>query len=137
MTPDGIHSFDRPRERPAPTVLHGKWLHGESASIELTSLTLVAAVKANCDGCTSFVHSALEELAGFDVIVVSATDLDDGEWSGARRKVLVSPDAFTSLEIRWPPVYVVIDPATAMVVGEGVIFSPSQVAKEVERFLDR
>ena len=118
-------------------MLRGTWLHGAEVKLELKGLTLVVAVKPNCDGCTSFVRSALEELAGFDVIIVSDTDDDDGEWTGARQAVLVSPEAFTSLDIRWPPFYVVIDPERAVVVGEGVVFSPSQVAEEVERHLTR
>ncbi len=80
-------------------------------------------------------HSTLDELAGFQVVIVSATDDDCGEWSCARQPVLVSPDILALLDIRWPPFYVVIDVERAMVVGEGVVFGPSQVAEEVERYL--
>ena len=135
MTPDGVHSYDRPRVRAAPTELRGTWFHGETVALTLEGLTIVVAVKPNCDGCAAFVHSPLDELARFKVIVVSGTDEDHGEWSGALQPVLVSPEALVALDIRWPPFYVVIDPAQALIVGEGVVFGPTQVAEEAERYL--
>ena len=134
MTPDGVHSYDRPRVRAAPTELRGTWLHGDPVTLTLSGLTIVVAVKPNCDGCTAFVHSALDELAHFTVILVSGTDEDHGEWSEALQPVLVSPESLAALNIRWPPFYVVIDAEQALVVGEGVVFGPTQVAEEAERY---
>jgi hypothetical protein len=39
------------------------------------------------------------------------------------------------LGIRWPPFYVLIDPAVQRVITEGVVFAPSQVAAEIAPYL--
>lgn len=136
VTPDvSARSFDRPREREAPDVLHGTWLNGQDAKVELAGLTLVVAVKTHCDGCRAFVDSELSELSGFKVIVVSATNDLDGEWVGARRPILVSPDGLAALGITWPPFYVVVDAERRRIVTEGVVFAPEQVAAEIARYL--
>lgn len=136
MTPEvNAHSFDRPRERSAPDVLRGRWSRGDEATIPLTRPTLVVAIKSNCDGCRDFINADLEELDDVDVVVVSASDDVEGEWSDAPRKVLVAPEVLASLDIRWPPFYVLIDPTRHLVVCEGVLFGPSQVAEEITRHL--
>jgi hypothetical protein len=42
-----------------------------------------------------------------------------------------------ALDIRWPPFYVLIDPASRRVVTEGVVFDAAQVARETARFRPR
>ncbi len=130
-----VHSFDRPRDRAAPTSLRGHWSNGEDVTIELTELTLVVVIKTRCDGCRDFVRDPGHELDGLTVVVVSATDDDEGEWDEALRPVLVAPEALKDLNVRWPPFYVLVDPATRRVITEGVVFGPSQVAEEVRRFV--
>jgi hypothetical protein len=49
--------------------------------------------------------------------------------------VLVAPALLASLEVTWPPFYVLIEPATRLVVCEGVVFAPAQVATEIASFL--
>jgi hypothetical protein len=131
----GVHSFDRPRDREAPTVLEGHWLNGESVRIELTEPTLIVAIKPQCDGCRDFVESDLAELDGVNVVIVSAHDDADEEWVNARQPVLVAPLVLELLDVRWPPVYVMIDPTTRRVLTEGVLFAPAQVASEIGHHL--
>lgn len=133
----GVTSFDRPRARPAPRVLDGHWLNGESARLELERVTLVVAVKPDCDGCRDFVASPLDALEGVDVVFVCATALEGDEWSQSRHPVIVAPALLAVLEVRWPPFYVLIDPVAQCVLTEGVVFGPRQVAAEIERFRRR
>jgi hypothetical protein len=134
VTPDlNVHSFDRPRDRPAPDVLSGRWSNGDEVEIQLTRRTLLIAIKANCDGCRAFLNASLDEFNRLDVVFVAS--LDDEEWSGYSRPVLISPDTLQHLDVRSPPFYVLIDPATLVVLSEGVVFGPSQVATEIARFL--
>ena len=98
-------------------------------------MSLLVAVKANCDGCLDIVTSSLDALHDVDVIFVSATVLEDAAWASSRHPVLVAPALLETLEVRWPPFYVLIDPSTERVLTEGVVFGPGQVAAEIERFL--
>lgn len=131
-----VRSFDAPRERPAPSVLRGRSLSGDDLVIELSELTLVVAIKPNCDGCRDFVHGDLHELAGVNVVVTSATR-GDAEWDNARRTIVVAPAFLDELDIRSAPFYVLIDPTSSRVIYEGVIFGPAQVASEIASFLSR
>jgi hypothetical protein len=96
---------------------------------------LIVAVKPNCDSCREFVHGNLDELAGVAVVVVSATS-GDQDWASVLREILVAPDLMTELEIRSAPYYVLIEPSSSSVVAEGSLFSPAQVASEIERYLN-
>ncbi|HEY5438038.1 MAG TPA: hypothetical protein VIJ99_03980 [Acidimicrobiales bacterium] len=136
MTPDlNVHSFDPPRERSAPDSLSGYWSNGTDAVMALTRLTLLVAIKPNCDGCRAFLDAPLHEFEGVDVVFVAA--LDDDEWAGSSRRVLIAPDALDRLDVRWPPFYVLIDPLAHAVIREGVVFGPSQVAAEIAQFITR
>ncbi|MGB8195631.1 MAG: hypothetical protein WCF25_01320 [Acidimicrobiales bacterium] len=127
-------SFDRPRERGAPSALRGHWSGGDETVLDLTDLTLVVAVKSNCDGCREFVNADLDGLH-VPILVVSAADDEASEWRDARRPVFVSRDAFRLLDVRSAPFYVLVDPLNGRVVTEGVLFGPSQVAAEIAPFL--
>lgn len=129
-------SFDASRERRAPKQLRGLSLSGVERSIEVTSSTLVAAIKPNCDGCSAFVHGDLKELRDVNVVLVSATRGND-EWDSAGREILVAPDLLNELGIRSAPYYVLIDPSSSSVVTEGALLSPAQVAREIERYIVR
>jgi hypothetical protein len=128
------HSFDRPRSREAPDSLSGRWSHGADATIALSEVTLVVAIKSNCDGCREFLNADLGELR-VPVLVVSAAEDETSEWRDARQPVFVSPDALRALDVRWPPFYVLIDPESHRVLTEGVLFGPAQVAAEIAPFL--
>lgn len=135
MTPEfNARSFDRPRERVAPTSLRGHWFEGDEAVVQFTEVTLVVAIKSHCDGCREFIAADLDELH-VAVLVVSAEDGESSEWRDARQLVFVSPDAFTLLDVRSAPFYVLIDPIAGRVVTEGVLFGPSQVTKEIAPYL--
>jgi hypothetical protein len=131
VTPEfNARSFDRPRERAAPSSLSGHWCEGDETTISLTDVTLVVAIKSHCDGCRAFINADLDELS-VPVLVISAEDDESSEWRGARQSVFVSPDAFRVLDVRSAPFYVLIDPIAERVVTEGVLFGLSQVATEI------
>jgi len=127
-------SYDASRPRTAPKQLTGRSLSGEVQTVEVTSFTLVAAIKPNCDGCSEFVHGSLKELDHVAVVLLSATE-GTSEWVDARREILVAPDVMEDLGIRSAPYYVLLDPSTSSVVAEGALMSPTQVASEIERYL--
>ena len=131
----GPRSFDRPRERPAPSQMTGHWSNGGDAVVSLTKLTLLVVIKSNCDGCHDFLFSDLDVFAGLDVVIMSATDDADNEWIDAPRPVLIAPDALLTLDVKWPPFYLLVDPIGGLVRTEGVLFGPSQVAAEIASFL--
>jgi hypothetical protein len=129
------HSFDAPRERVAPRELSGTTLDGKVWRRVLEGLTLVVAVKPQCDGCRDFLDGDLDELDDVDVVVVSATR--DEEWRGTRHEVVVSPETLRELDILSAPFYVLVDAARQRVVSEGIVFGPAQVADEISPFLGR
>ena len=135
MSDHFAHSFDRPRERLAPSRVAGRDLHGSDVEIVFDRLTLVVAVKAKCDGCRDFTEGRLDALGDVDVVVVSASDDGADEWVRAARPVIVAPELFTALDIRWPPFYVLVGPLGPRVLTEGVVFSAAQVAEEIAAFL--
>ena len=130
-----MSSFDAPRVRPAPDTITGTSLDGAKISRTLVGLTLVVAVKQSCDGCRDFIFSQLNELSDVSVLILSATGDDNGEWSDSRQQVIVAPLVLKELDIRWPPFYVLIDPEQRLVVTEGVVFAPAQVAREIASYL--
>jgi hypothetical protein len=133
----GPRSFDQPRERRAPTALTGHWSNGTDAVISLTGPTLLVVIKANCDGCHDFLFADLNEFAGIDVFILSATDDTNGEWKEAPRPVFVAPEALLALDVKWPPIYLLVDPIAGVVRSEGVLFGPAQVAAEIASYLPR
>ena len=128
-----VHSFDRAPERPAPKELTGLTLEGTPWGRNLDRTTLVVAVKPDCDGCRDFVEGNLDDLSHVDVIVVSA-ELHD-EWRAKHRAVVVSPETLEALQIRSAPFYVLIDGSRSLVVSEGSVFNPAQVAQEIAEYL--
>lgn len=126
-------SFDAPRRRPAPRVLEGRSVTGEERRYSLKGLTVVAVVKANCDGCWDFVWSDLADLGDVDVVVVAAEA--EADWRRAPREVLVAPALLDELEVRGAPWYLLVDPTSSRVLTEGALFSPAQVGEEVAPFL--
>jgi hypothetical protein len=128
-------SFETFLRRPAPSHLIGRTLGGESVAIAPHRLTLVVAVKEHCDGCRAFIEEDLVELNVVDVVVVAASVTNDAEWINATSRVIIGPEILDALDMHAPPTYVLIDPEQHLVVCEGVLFSPAQVAREIEPFL--
>ena len=118
-----------------PAAVIGQSLAGEPVTQPLQSLTLIVVIKPACDGCRDFVHSDLAELSLVPVIIVSAQPDLNGEWAGARQRVIVAPEVLADLDIRWPPCYVLVDPVGQRIVTEGVVFNAAQVAVEIAPFL--
>ena len=129
------HSFNHPRPRPAPSAFTGSSVSGEPVNYRFERLTLVVAIKPSCDGCRDFVFSPLDELRHVAIVLVSASAEVNGEWSGASRPIIVAPQLAATLDLRWPPCYVLVDPEAGHVVTEGVVFGPSQVALEIAPYL--
>jgi len=109
----------------------GTTLDGAPFSRTLVGLTLVVAVKQSCDGCRDFIFSELIELPDVPVLILSATGDDNGEWNDSLQEIIVAPQILQELDIRWPPFYVLVDPKQRLVVTEGVVFAPAQVAREI------
>jgi hypothetical protein len=101
----------------------------------LVGLTLVVAIKQSCDGCRDFIFSELNELSSVPVLILSATGDNNGEWGDSLQQVIIAPQLLSDLDVRWPPFYVLIDPEQRLVVTEGVVFGPAQVAREIGSFL--
>jgi hypothetical protein len=136
MTPDvSAHSFDRPRERSAPSGFTGHALGGDVVTHFFTGPTLIVAIKPSCDGCHDFVFSALEELRHVTTVVVSRDDSESAEWANAVQTVFIAPELMDALDIKWPPFYVLLDPQRQLVLTEGVVFGPAQVAAEIASYL--
>lgn len=96
--------------------------------------TLVAVVKPDCDGCRSFTHGDLTTLEGrVEVILVSATN--SLEWSHAPNPVVVAPAWVAASGVRGAPHYLLVGEG-GRILGEGVVFSPDQVAREIEPLLE-
>jgi hypothetical protein len=130
-----VSSFDAPRIRPALDTITGTSLDGAPISRTLVGPTLIVAVKQSCDGCRDFIFSELNELSNVAVLILSATGDDNGEWRDALQQVIVAPQTLQELDVRWPPFYVLVDPQRHLVVTEGVVFAPAQVAREIEMYL--
>ena len=136
MTPDvSAHSFDRPRERPAPSGFTGHTLGGDAVSKTFTSPTLIVAIKPSCDGCHDFIHSSLDQLNHVTTIVVSREADEHAEWTEAVQPIFIAPELMDALAIKAPPFYVLIDPTRQLVLTEGVVFGPAQVASEISSYL--
>jgi hypothetical protein len=116
-------------------VVTGRTLDGDDVKKTLDSVTLIVAIKQSCDGCLDFVRSPLDELSHVAVVIVSATTDMNGEWVDAKHDIVVAPELLVELGIRWPPFYVLIDPAVQRVITEGVVFAPLQVAAEIAPYL--
>jgi len=130
-----VRSFDAPRPRSAPTSLRGLTLRGQTVERSFRGLTLVVAIKPQCDGCRAFAEARLEEFEGLDVLLVTAQDDVDNEWADVRHEIVIAPELLHQLDVRWPPFYVLIDADSGMVLVEGVVFGPAQVADEISSYV--
>ncbi len=120
----------RPRRAPASYLARRNGAYEERI---FGALTLVVVVKPGCDGCRAFVEGEHDLDNEIDVLVVAS--LEDAAWEG--RAVIVSPGLWRDLDIASAPFYVVVDPARGLVVCEGSVFSPDQVAAEIALALGR
>lgn len=114
--------------RPAPSALIARTPTGDEVTIELAPRDVVVAVKAHCDGCSSFLNGDLSVLSSRRVIMVARELLDEDTVHG----YLVCPEGLDALDVCWAPHYVVLDGDPLCVVGEGPVFSPAQVASELD-----
>ena len=105
---------------------------GATSTFVVSGPVLIVAVKADCDGCRSFYSGDVGALDGIDVIIVAAEVAGVREFASASRRVYAAPDLLAALGVTWPPFFVLVAPAPARVVVEGIAFSPEQVAAEIE-----
>ncbi len=128
-----LRPVDAPRERPAPTGYTGVDARGRSVQVRFSRPSVVIAVKPGCDGCREFLDSS-PTILGLDVHVVA--EREDPAWALAATSVVVSPELWRDLQILSAPYFVLVDPLATCVVGEGSVFSLSQVLDEVARQLE-
>ena len=69
---------------------------------------------------------------GFEVHYLASDEGTSAHFLG--RDVVIAPAALEALDVRWPPAYLVIDPAVGSVIGEGVVFDAAQVRDEIDEF---
>ena len=99
----------------------------------LSTLSLLLVIKGDCQACDELLAVGPGIFEGFDVYYLTADDAPAFDAHG--QEVLRSTSALAALEVRWPPVYVVVDPARAEVVAEGVVFDAAQIRAEIEPLL--
>lgn len=130
-----MRSFDTTRERPAPAFYDGLTLLGEPVRGTFSRRTLVIAAKADCLGCQAALESPVGAFGATDVLIVGRVSTDEPWWHRSAHPVIVSPSLLEALDVRWPPFYVLIDGERGVVLREGVVFGPDQVAAEVAPLL--
>ncbi len=115
--------------------MRGTSLSGEPVERTFRGLTLVVAIKPECDGCRVFAQSSLQEFGDLDVVFVASRAEENDEWRAVPHEIIVAPELLTQLDVRWPPFYVLIDATSHRVLVEGVVFGPAQVAAEIRPYL--
>ncbi|MDE3222968.1 MAG: hypothetical protein KGL79_05995 [Acidobacteriota bacterium] len=124
-----MRSIDPPRRRPAPLVLRGRDAHGGEREVNLEELTLLIVVKPNCQACEELLAHDARGFEGFNVWYLVDEELALA--SDAPRLLRVSAATLATLEVRWPPAYLVVDPECAEVIFEGVVFDSGQIMEEI------
>jgi hypothetical protein len=130
-----VRSIDASRERPAPRNFDGVTIDGERVTGTFSRLTLVVAVKEDCQGCRQVLESGVGDFGEVATLLVSRTAGSESWWATTVHPLIIAPALLDALDIRWPPSYVLIDPVTQRVVTEGVVFGPEQVRREIEPFV--
>lgn len=130
-----MRSIDAARERPAPRHFRGMRLNGELVQGDFDRLTLILAIKEDCLGCRSVLDAPTDAFGEVATMIVAARAAREPGWETTPHRLLVSELLLQQLDVRQPPVYVLIDPTERRVVTEGVIFGPEQVREEIAPFL--
>ena len=130
-----MQSIDGARERVAPRHYHGVDLRGELVAGEFEGLTLILAIKEDCLGCRSVLDAPSNSFGDVATMIVAARGATEPGWETTSHRLLISEDLLQQLDVRHPPLYILIDPQNERVVTEGVIFGPSQVRDEIAQFL--
>ena len=127
----GLRTIDSPRRRPAPTTARVRDSAGVEHVLALDARTLIVAVKSNCDGCRPFVDDLTLEFPGWHLLVVTR---DAAVTAGDHRTIWLAPEIMDALAISSAPFFVALDGSPLMIVTEGVVFAPEQVARELSEF---
>lgn len=130
-----VRSIDAPRERPVPLEFDGLDAEGRPAHVVLRGMTLVVAVKADCDACAEVLEAGVDDFGGFEGLVVAReVRALSGEGTVDR---LASNALFDAVDLRFPPCYALIDAGRAMVVAEGALYSLAHAVTEARRQITR
>ena len=132
-----MHSFDAPRARQVPTSFGGITPDGEPVSDTFAPHHLIIAVKESCDGCAELLeasYGAYDKL-GIEILFLAGAHSNETAWLDSSHKRLVSPELLTTLDVRWPPFWMLIDGANGTVIAEGVPFGVAHLINEVRAFL--
>lgn len=97
----------------------------------LSEPTVVVAIKTNCDGCRSFYSGSLDALQAWPTLLIARDDDEVQQFANARHPVYVASELWEALDVRWPPLYVLLGAQPGRILCEGVAFSPEQVAREL------
>ena len=130
-----MRSFDATRDRRAPRQYRGMTLQGEVIQGDFVSPTLIVAVKEDCLGCRSVMQSPEGAFGDVEILIVAARPSAEAFWRTCAHRVVVSESLLRELDVRWPPFFVLIDPANETVLCEGVVFAPEQVRDEIAPFV--
>jgi len=130
-----VRSIDGGRERPVSRDYEGYLPNGQLVRQGFDVRTLVVAVKANCHGCASLLGASREDFGAVSVLVIAASAIDEPQWRQSSLDRLISPSLFEALDIRFPPLWVLVDGERGLVLCEGVPFGPRQIAEEIADLL--
>lgn len=130
-----MRTIDAPRERPAPQQYHARTLTGDEIVGELHGLTLVIAVKADCDGCRLLLAAPAQAFGDIHLLFVAAESSDEPSWRLSTPPVVVSPELLRDLDVRWPPFWVLVDGDSGVVRAEGVPFGVEHVVEALTPFI--
>jgi hypothetical protein len=110
-------------------------LRGPDGELEhvVHEAVLVVAVKADCDGCRSFYDDDGSAFGALATLIVARSWSE--QFAGFRQPVWVAPELFDALDVKAPPLYVLVGANPARVLTEGVAFRPDQVMDEIRRHL--
>jgi hypothetical protein len=97
--------------------------------------TLIIAAKEDCDGCRQLIEAPASAFGPVEVLVVVERASEEPSWRSSAHRVVVSPSLLTALDVRWPPFWVLIDPASGTVLREGVPFGVAHLREAITELL--
>jgi len=130
-------SFDAPRARRVPTSFGGITPDGKPVNRNFAPRHLVIAVKESCDGCAELLDAAYGsyDRLGVELLFLAGAHSNETAWLDSSHPRLVSAELLATLDVRWPPFWMLIDGTDGAVIAEGVPFGVAHLIKEVRAFL--
>lgn len=128
-------SFDAPRLRPAPTAYLGVTIDGRDCAGIFSRRHLVIAVKSHCDGCRELLSCDPDSFGIPDVLFVYDEAPTESWIANVHHEVVVSPALLTALEVRSPPLWILVDGEAGRVIAEGVPFGVTDIRDALAQLL--